>query len=394
MFAERLLQNFLKKSLNHKHKLHSLVESTLSFMRFNRLTLSEIARGIDNKNKVKSNINKVNRLIGSRHLNHEIKTIYKSICHDLLKQIKRPVIAVDWSSTPATSDSVLLCATVCICRRGFVCFEKTYPKNLYNSQSAHKDFINCLSSVLPENCRPIIVTDAASSFGVIWFRIISAKKWSWVGRVRSGHKHFKIEGKWTSINDLYLKSSKNVTHTSNVYFTKKHQFCCNLTTVKKSIKPQKSKSYNTKRSHRHTTAKHKRQGGEPWVLVSSPDLSVTKKTLISIYATRMSIEERFRDTKDPNFGSGFLLSRSRSATRIENLLLIDVIAKYILWIIGIMAERKGIAKEFQSNTITHRRVLSIIRLGREVFRHKRFQEHIHEIKHAKCLLALGVFCVK
>lgn len=44
-------------------------------------------------------------------------------------------------------------------------------------------FLDTLAQVLPEGCRPIMVTDAG--FRSPWFRNVEALGWSYVGRVRN-----------------------------------------------------------------------------------------------------------------------------------------------------------------------------------------------------------------
>lgn len=368
MFAQILLQNFLIKSLSHKGKLTSILESTRGLIFGNRLTIAGLGRNLKNGNKTKSNINKIARLIGSMHFHQERDSLFRHHNEKILKGIKRPVIAVDWSDTAVTSTERILCATICLSGRGIVCYEKVYSGQLYNSRKAHKDFIEGLWKVLPLGCAPIILTDAASSFGIYWFELINAKGWTWIGRVRLGNKYFYINDDEFSVNELYKQAVSKGRHHKECGFTKEHKFLCNLTVIKGKTRRKNSNNnyYVTRRSHRHGTSKHKRRGNEPWILISSTNLKLTKNQIIELYSARMTIEERFRDTKDANFGSGLLLSRSKGAMRIENLLMIDVLAKFVLWAIGCLAEKKGLAKEFQANTIQNRRVLSIIRLAREV----------------------------
>ena len=82
-----------------------------------------------------------------------------------------------------------------------------------------------------------------------------------------------------------------------------------------------------------------------------------------IYATRMQIEETFRDTKSVRFGWSFRHARTRHAQRYAVMLLLAALAGMVLTLIGIAAERKRLHLRFQGNTIRHRRVLSLFQLG-------------------------------
>jgi hypothetical protein len=85
--------------------------------------------------------------------------------------------------------------------------------------------------------------------------------------------------------------------------------------------------------------------------------------IVAIYAKRMQIEETFRDAKNPRFGWAFDHASSRSADRLEALLLIAALALVATVLAGAAVEDRGLARLHQANTITSRRVLSLVRLG-------------------------------
>ena len=80
----------------------------------------------------------------------------------------------------------------------------------------------------------------------------------------------------------------------------------------------------------------------------------------------MQIEETFRDIKSPQYGMGLRHSNSRCTKRFDILLLIAMLAEWLLRLLGLIAQQQHWERAFQANTTRHRRVLSIIRLGREV----------------------------
>jgi hypothetical protein len=65
---------------------------------------------------------------------------------------------------------------------------------------------------------------------------------------------------------------------------------------------------------------------------------------------------------------GLRQSRSRCPKRYDVLLLIAMLAEILLWCIGIAVRHLGWQKDFQANSIKHRAVLSVVRLGKEVRR--------------------------
>ncbi|WP_017005973.1 transposase, partial [Enterovibrio norvegicus] len=91
-----------------------------------------------------------------------------------------------------------------------------------------------------------------------------------------------------------------------------------------------------------------------------------------LYAKRMQIEEAFRDLKSPAYGLALRHNRTRCIKRLNILLLIALLAEVLMWWNGLIATKAKWQYDFQANTIKHRRVLSIPRLGREVRKHRRY----------------------
>ena len=87
----------------------------------------------------------------------------------------------------------------------------------------------------------------------------------------------------------------------------------------------------------------------------------------------MQIEESFRDLKSPAYGLALRHNRTRCTKRIDILLLMALMAEIIMWWNGLIAMPAKWHYDFQANTIKHRRVLSIPRLGKEVRCHRRYR---------------------
>ena len=82
----------------------------------------------------------------------------------------------------------------------------------------------------------------------------------------------------------------------------------------------------------------------------------------------MQIEESFRDLKSTQFGMGFKYSRTRSKHRFEILLLIASLTHFLLYVIGSLAERKGMTAKFIANTIKNKRVISQVFLAIRIWK--------------------------
>ena len=72
--------------------------------------------------------------------------------------------------------------------------------------------------------------------------------------------------------------------------------------------------------------------------------------------------------KSPRFGFAFDLHRTRCPRRIEILLLIAALACYALCLAGLQAHTTGKSRRFQSNSVRHKTLLSLCRVGLEYLR--------------------------
>lgn len=75
----KLLHTMFKKQLPlvHKIRLDNLIRAATTVIRVNRLTLSALGRNLSNQNKPRSNIKKIDRLLGNNYLQNESSDFYK-----------------------------------------------------------------------------------------------------------------------------------------------------------------------------------------------------------------------------------------------------------------------------------------------------------------------------
>ena len=92
---------------------------------------------------------------------------------------------------------------------------------------------------------------------------------------------------------------------------------------------------------------------EAWHLaVSSPAMDAGDA--IKLYAKRFTIEETFRDTKDPRYGWGLSATHVRDADRRDRLLLIAAVAHEFLTLLGQAGEDTGLDRMLKVNTVKKR----------------------------------------
>ena len=98
--------------------------------------------------------------------------------------------------------------------------------------------------------------------------------------------------------------------------------------------------------------------------MASPELKLSARQLVALYARRMQIESSFRDLKSHRYGQAFEDSLTRKGPRIEVLLLLSALAAFATWLVGMACEASGI-DQWLAPFRSKRRLYSVIRLGRE-----------------------------
>ena len=90
--------------------------------------------------------------------------------------------------------------------------------------------------------------------------------------------------------------------------------------------------------------------------------TLTGATAVTLYARRFTIEESFRDTKDPRYGLGLSATHVRDVRRRDRLLLICAMAMTLLTLLGAAGESLGMDRMLKANTVK-RRTHSLFRQG-------------------------------
>lgn len=116
------------------------------------------------------------------------------------------------------------------------------------------------------------------------------------------------------------------------------------------------------------TAKAQTAGKSPWFIFTN-STEFSPKQVMKLYSRRMQIEQNFRDEKNPRWGFGLRFGASYSTERVTVLSLITTLASIIMWLSGFSLENRGIHHKYQANTVKHRRVISLLKLAENVFRH-------------------------
>jgi len=382
MHAQKVSHRILNNACSWMHaaRRNALAVTVLAAIDERRLSVTGLGRAIDSDAKEKHCIKRADRIIGNEHLYGEYQEVYHSFSQMIIGAVKRPVILVDWSDLDPYKNHFLLRASVAVDGRSLSLYEEVHGLDAKEKPATHRAFLNQLKKILPDGCQPIVVTDAG--FRTPWFKLVEELKWDWVGRLRNRHLvRANEEEAWFRAKDLYEKANATPKYLGEMQLTRRSQIPCHFVLYKGKPKGRSKTTCNGDRARSRHSEKCAQREREPWLLVTSlPASSKLAKKVVSIYSTRMQIEESFRDVKSVRFGIGFELNLTRTAKRLQILLLVAMIAAFVLWLLGMAARNSQQHLQYQANTVKDRQVLSAIYLGLRVATDRRFEFNLSELK--------------
>jgi hypothetical protein len=225
MHAIGLLSQWLAEHtvIQHRARREALLKLVQALLSGGKLSLTQLGRHRAGEAYPKHQIKAADRLLGNVHLYRERRKIYGALAQTVLAGIRRPVILVDWSDTNPGQRWYLLKAAVAVRGRALSIYEKVYPLKDYNTRKAHREFLQTLKTILPDGCKPILVTDAG--FHGPWFKAVEAIGWDWVGRILGLIKYCRQDtGRWLSTKALYPQATARVRHLGEVELSRQHRY--------------------------------------------------------------------------------------------------------------------------------------------------------------------------
>lgn len=315
----------------HAYRVEALLGAVQCLLSCRRLILMDMARAWPGAQRVRAPLKRLDRLLSNRHLGKEREAFYAAMMRWLIRQ-PHPLILLDWSDLHGDCRWQLLRASIPLNGRAFTVLEMVFPESMKGSPRAEKQFLRRLQALLPEEVRPILVTDAG--FRTPWLRLVAKLGWLYVGRLR-GRTRLQIEkGPWFDNRELHPEIRSKARRVEDVKVVQSDPWCLDLVLYRKPPRGRTQVSVRKgTRSRAHASLKAQKRESEPWLLVASPELRhLSAQQLVSIYSKRMQIEQSFRDLKCDRFGCAFKHSLTRDPNRIAILLLIHALATFVAWL--------------------------------------------------------------
>ena len=354
------------RAVKHKSRLSSLLAAVESVSKGADLSLTSLGRHMQKAIKPRSKIQEINYLLSNGQLYNERLSIYAAVNQWVIGNEKLLFIAIDWSTIVAHKQHLLRASIV---RKGrcMTVYEEIHAEERLGTGEVHQKFLSNLKRVLPKGIDICLIVDAG--FKTDFFIQVQTSNWDYLARVLSNmHYTPHDQEQWEPCTNLYEKATEEPHAIGRVTLAKSNKVDSQLYLYKKikedtqegeEIKVRKIKHGKKEREYRNSAKK-------PWLIASSLELPAEK--IMAIYRKRMKIEHDFRDTKDPRWGLGIRESRTQDPARLILQLLIGFLATFILWLIGLCLEKKGLHRDFQANSIKHKRVLSLVFLTLEAIR--------------------------
>jgi hypothetical protein len=361
MQVAAILSKHLSKVM-HKTRLITLSLLVESLFHAKFFSLTGLGRALKTESQERSAIRRVDRFFGNKRLQQDRLAIYRVICRLMVGSSQRPIVIVDWSTIPNKKDNVLRAALV-TSGRALTLYEEVHPEKKYTNSKVHIRFLMKLKSMLDDGVKPIIISDAG--FGTPWFKAVQGLGWDYVGRIR-GNKYYRLQNSvtWAPITSLHKDATATPTLLGEIELCKEHGFKTTLYRYKGKALGRKSKTKRGKIKQTNQSKKHAKANKEPWLLVSSLLInSKTAKKVVEIYSLRMQIEEGFRDLKSTKYGFGFEHVNTRHIYRLNVFFLIAMLAAFLAWVIGWLAEKVNLQAQYQANSTKIKRILSLFYLG-------------------------------
>ena len=358
MNAKQVLSKCLSlvTPLMHKTRRQSLFSSIESSMNGASLSITGLGREIESKAMEKHKIKRVDRLCSNTYLHRDIEFIYTRMTYLLVGTMQQPIIHIDWSDLDDRKQHFLIRASLAAQGRSLTLYEEIHPLNKKEKPRTHLLFLTKLKAMLPNGCKPIIVTDAG--FRIPWFKQVLSLGWDYVGRFRNRtHCRKSSVHQWYPVKKLYAQASSIAKNLGVYLLGEQTSFSSRLVIFKRDPKGRKDRTATGDKSRRskqsRTSAEREK---EPWLLATSLCNSNFKaRRIVKIYATRMQIEESFRDVKT---GLKMNDSGTRVVSRLSVLLLIACLSQFVLYLLGLAVKAAGKHWQYQANSIKHRNVLS------------------------------------
>ena len=352
MRASLIVRKLFRACIDQMHvaRVATLLVAVDALVRGGRASLTAIGRALLPTTTPKHRIKRIDRLLGNWRLRSELPCWYAAVAARLLRGSTRPQILIDWTEITRTCWS--LTAAVPVAGRAIPIYSEVHPPSGNGTGRQLRRFVQQLRGLIPDDIRPTLIVDAG--FMRPFYEACIECRFDLVVRLQNhGRLRAWMPDRSTTVGVLAAQSRRSAKCHGlwAVYDANR----CGTTLRVVSAK-------RTGLLRRSDDSSYRKRAVEPWVLATTRE-DLSHDDVVALYALRMRIEEMFRDAKDPRFGWSLAHTGTRSAERLEVLLLITTLAMLTVILVGAAADEAGCTRFLQANTTRRRAVLSLFRIG-------------------------------
>jgi hypothetical protein len=320
----------------HAKRVLSLGNSVVGVMYAASLSVHAIGVGLAAAQELtaKHAVKQVDRLLSNDKLN--VWERFGTWVPYMIGERREVTIALDWTEFDADDHATLAAYLITSHGRATPLAWKTVQKStLEGMRNCYEDeLLLRLREVIPAGVRVTILADRAFGDQAL-YRFLHEIGWDYLIRFRACIEvHSKEEAK-PAIE--WLPSSGRATMLKDVAVTK----------------------YRTKIPAVVVVRAPRMK--EAWCIATSRR-DLTASRVVGLYGRRFTIEETFRDQKDPRFGLGLSATHTKSCARRDRILFIAAIAEVLLTLLGAAGEAAGLDRLLKVNT-SKKRQHSLFRQG-------------------------------
>lgn len=161
MRAQCIIQDLLDTKCSDIHaKRRCCIAKVAEAAGIGGLGVVRMGRWLASKTSIRHRIKCYDHLLSNPHLSYDRFAIYRALGESLLAGHRQISITVDWSDLLRDGSLCFLRAAVIVKGRAFFLYEEVHEQSDLGSPRVRRRFRETLRSELPEQCRPVLVTDA------------------------------------------------------------------------------------------------------------------------------------------------------------------------------------------------------------------------------------------
>ncbi|MDH5491338.1 MAG: IS4 family transposase [Myxococcales bacterium] len=314
----------------HAKRVESIAGAVMGILKAGSLAVSAIGKGYAafNDGVAKHGVKQVDRMLSNSGI--DLDAFFATWIPTVVTDAREVVLALDWTEFDRDGHSMLALTAMTGHGRATPVFWRTYKTSEFSDggrTDAEDEVLLMLRALLPSKLSVTLVADRGFGDQAL-FSLLNEWGWNYVIRFR-GNTHITDAKKMTKLASEWLSPSGRAKKLEDVKVTRDQTPVPAVVCVQaKGMK-------------------------DAWFLATSLRDRPSRQ-IIAIYAKRFTIEETFRDLKDPRYGLGMHGIRVKRTDRRDRMTMLFAIAHSLLTLLGAASERIGYDRALRVNTVKKR----------------------------------------